>query len=231
MGITDDLILMQRFTLIHDGSGLGWQAAYLAFYVAVRLGAPLRVLLVDPSADDETLAQKSADIEIGGRAAGVEIETQIVADISLDTITGYITDLNGLFIPKRLVPDGETAARWLEVVSCPLWIVSRESVTRKMAVLVENPDKDEDLITYTARLAQRMNETLTGLIPGEESPSPTIQDSIRLTWVPLQVLSLPSIVSALNRLHIDLLFIRPSNTFLVSKLDCTCVVYPGFVDA
>lgn len=221
---------MQRFALIHDGSEQGWQAAYLAYHVAAQLGAPLQVLLIESPADKDSVAQRATQIEVGGRAAGVLLETHIVPDFSIDNVTTNTAAINGLFLPLRLLPEEKSAARLLESLSCPLWIVSEESKTHKMAVLVDDLTEDADLIAYAAMLSHRMSQSLTGLILGD-GPSPTAQSGADLAWLPVQDFSLPVIASALNQLYVDLLFIRPSEFSLASGLSCTCVIYPAYADA
>jgi hypothetical protein len=215
---------MERFTLVHDGSAQGWRTAYLTFHIAGRLGALLQVLLATSIADDELLSQTASQVEIGGRAAGVAIETHILPDPSVETIIENLGETTGLFLPSRLVPDMATAARLIGAAACPLWIVSEESTSRTMAVLVEDSFADEDLIAYAVRLAQRMTETLTGLLIGS-SPAPA--DDSRLTWIPLQDSSLPVVMAALDRLQADLLLLRLPLASLARELDCTCVIFPG----
>ena len=127
---------MQRFTLIHDGSRHGWQAAYLAFYVAAQLGAPLQVLLVASDNDKNTLAKQAAQVEVGGHAAGVAIGTQLISEFSIGTVIEASGNINGLFVPHHLIPDEKTARHFLKALDCPLWLVSEESETNGTAVLV-----------------------------------------------------------------------------------------------
>jgi hypothetical protein len=221
---------MQRFTLVHDGSGQGWQTAYLAFHVAARLGAPLQVLLFDSAADQELLTLNATQLQTGGRAAGVSLETQFVTDFSIESVTRNMGTINGLFVPNRLLPDEKTAAHWLQALSCPLWIVSDELKTRKMAVLVEDPTADEDLIGYATVLSQRMSETLTGFILGAQIPV-TVQHSPEMDWIPLQDFSAARIASALDQLHADLLCLKHLQFSLARELGRTCVIYPEFANA
>lgn len=221
---------MQRFALIHDGSKQAWETTYLVFRVAARLGAPLQVLLLDSKTDPQTVAQRANQLGIGGRAAGVVLETRVVPDFSIDTILGNTGTLNGLFLPNHLLPDDQTGVGLLEVLSCPLWIVSKEPKTRQMAVLVENPTDDEDLIGYAVLLSQRMNESLTGFFP-DDHDSPALKNGTQMAWIPLQDFSLPVIASALDQIHADLLFMGSSRFSLARGLSCTCVVCPVLVDA
>lgn len=221
---------MQRFTLIHDGSGQGWQTAYLAFHVAARLGAPVQVLLFDSAADQEILTSNATQLQTGGRAAGVSLETQFVSDFSLESLTKNMGMINGLFVPNHLLPSEETVSHLLQALSCPLWVVSDELKTRKMAVLVEDATADADLITYATVLSQRMSETLTVLILGARIPA-TPQRSPELDWMPLQDFSAPRIASALDQLHADLLCLKHHNFSLARELGRTYVLYPEFANA
>ena len=216
--------LMQRFTLIHDGSSQGWQAAYLAFDVAARLGAPLQVLLLD-SKDPELVAQNAMQLQTAARAAGVPLETQVVEDFSTESVFRSAAAINGLFLPHGLLPDADAAMRFLEALSCPLWIVADELRTRQMVVLVENLTGDEDLIAYAVILSQRMSETLTALTLNEEA-SQKLQSNPDISWMPLQEFSEARIVSALDQLHADLLCIKQANFSLAHGLGRTYLIYP-----
>ncbi len=215
---------MQQFTVIHDGSTRGWRAAYLAFHVAARLGAPLQVLIVDREDNQDSSTQKAAQIEIGGRAAGLAIETRIVTVSALDTALSHTPVVNGLFIPRHLVAGDSSIAHLLAVMSCPLWIVSEETEVRRMAVLINDLAEDEDLVAYAVSLSQRMGETLTCLVIGD-SPPPTTRSTPNLSWISLPQFSAPVIISAVESHNIDLLILRPPNYSLVEEISCSCVVY------
>ncbi len=217
---------MQRFTLIHDGSTQGWRTAYLAFHVAARMGAPLLVLLTDSEINIETPAQRAAQVEIGGRAARLTIETRIITDFSPETITSNTREVNGLFVPRRLVAAGNAIPRLLETLSCPLWIVSEDTETRRIAVLVNDLEKDADLIAYASLVAQRMGESLTYLVAGDRPP-PLSESRPSPTWISLREFSQPVVISTLDRSQTDLLILRPANYSLVDGSSCSCVVYPS----
>lgn len=214
---------MERFTIIHDGSAQGWRTAYLAFHIAGRLGAPLQVLLASSAAGEDLLHQTASEVEVGGRAAGLIVRTRVLPNISLQTIIENIEDATGLFLPHRLVPDPETAARFIGATVCPLWVVSGGSAWRAMALLVEDPAAETEFIAYAAALAQRMDKILTALALENGLPS---ADDPRLDWITLQDFSFPVVAEALNRLQADLVFLRPSQATLLHELDCTCIVVP-----
>lgn len=216
---------MQRFTLLHDGSNKGWQTAYLAFHVAAQLGAPLLALLTDPAADTQALFQRATQVEVGGRAAGVTIRTRQVANFSVDVVTQYATDSDGLFIPHRLIPEWKTAQRYLEAISRPLWIVSRESEMHKMAVLVDDLAANETLVNYTVTLSRRLQQSLTGLISKNESDS-FPKSSASINWVSLPSITHTEINTVIQQLEADLLFIPASRISLIDELPLNFVVYP-----
>jgi hypothetical protein len=215
---------MQRFTLIHDGSDQGWQAAYLAFHVAARLGAPLQVLLGD-STNKAALVQRAAQVEIGGRAARVSIGTRLVADFSLNVLAESTSAIDGLFISRRLIPDGKTAVRYLEALSCPLWIVSQGAEIHRMAVLVSGLVADEKLIHYTTILSHRLQQSLTRLVQDKEFVSMS-QSDLDLDWKPLPNFSSREIISIIDQLDIDLFFVSASKASLINDLTFNCVVFP-----
>jgi len=222
---------MQKFTLLHDGSVQGWHATYLAFHVAAQLGAPLQALLVDSNDDEKSLKQRADQIKTGARAAGVAIETHLVSDFSVDSLKKSITAIDGLFVPRRLIPDGESAARFLEALSCPLWIASKEPEIREMAVLINDPIKDERLISYTKVLAHRFQQSIKAFIKqSDNNPTPKSETST-LIWVSLPTLSIDDVTSALTHLNAGLFFISVSNADMTGELPCNFVIYPETLDA
>ena len=216
---------MQRFTLLHDGSKQGWQAAYLALHVAAQLGSPLLVLLTDLAPDPEVLIQRATQVEVGGRAAGVTIKTRQVADFSVDVVLQYATNSDGLFVPQRLIPGWKTALQYLEAFSRPLWVVSRESEMHKMAVLVDDLAADETLVNYTVTLSRRLQQSLTGLILDSESISISKSDAPN-DWVSLHSINSVEINTALQQIEADLFFIPASRISLIDDLPLNYVVYP-----
>jgi hypothetical protein len=226
-----DQALMQRFALVHDGSAQGWQTAYLAIHVAARLGALLQVWLADTNADIESLAQRAAQLEIGGRSAGVSLTTQVVQGISLKTLAERdLASINGVFFPYHLLPEDDSVINLLDKMSCPVWIVADEPKTHTMAILVDDYVGDQQFILYATLMSQRMNESITGLLVGAP-PLQMLHGVAEITWFPLKDSALPTIVSALQQLHIDLLFLSHANVSLVRSLERTCVVYPAVMDA
>ena len=216
---------MQRFTLIHDGSDQGWQAAYLAFHIAARLGSPLLVLLVNSAADKETLIQRSAQVKVGGRAAGLAIETRLVMEFSIDMVLANVSSIDGLFVPQRLIPNEETAERLLEALPCPMWVVAKDSETYEMAVLVDDFAADEKAISYATNLSHRIQQPLTGLIRESEFELTSDVDA-SITWIPLPNFSSVEVSTAMNQLGAGLLFLPVSRFSLVKELPFTCVICP-----
>jgi hypothetical protein len=220
------LFLMQRFTLLHDGSAQGWQAAYLAFHIAARLGASLLALLIDSTTDEKDLMQRAKQVEVGGRAAGVAIKARAITDFSADIMAEDVAQSDGLFVPRRLTPDERTVLRFLEVLSSPLWIVSKESQMRKMAVLVNDLTVNGALINYTTSLSRRTQQSLNGFIRANELASAQNTDA-SIVWTPLPDFSPTELKTAFNRLDVNLLFIPVSSIDLVKELPINCVVYPA----
>jgi hypothetical protein len=218
--------LMQRFTLLHDGSNYGWQAAYLAFHLSARLGAPLLVLLVDSAIDSEIIVQRTNQVEVGGRAAGVVISTRLVTDFSVEVVAENAAGSDALFVPRQLILDGKHAARFLEALSCPLWIVLEESEIRNMAVVVNNAAADKGLIDYTTTLSHRLQESLIGLAREDAVASMRYLYAF-LPWHPLPDFSPAKIAATLDQLDNDTLFLPVSGISLIYELPINCVVYPA----
>ena len=219
---------MQRFTLIHDGSAQGWQAAYLAFHITAQLGAPLLVILTGSVTDHKTILQRASQIEVGGRAAGVTIETRLVMDFSLEYLSGHPID--GLFAPKHLVPDGKTAMRFIKVLSCPVWIVSKEAELHRTALLVDQPAVNQELIREITILSGRLQQPLTGLVLQSEFTRIPKTD-VTVVWMPLPDFSMREIHTVLKQLDATLIFLPASHASLVAELSVNCVVWPVLQDA
>ena len=217
---------MQRFVVVHDGSFQGWQTTYLAFHLATRLGAILQVLLLDSNNDQQKLDEITNHVEIGGRAAGLTIEIQPVLDFSPKTLRKNIGATDGLFAPRRLIPDGKSVAPFLEALSCPLWIVSKSSELHEMIVLVENSSRDNQLITYTTTLSQRIQQPITGLITEGEFAITSASQLSTFTWKSIPSLSSVDVFTALRQLNAGLLFISPVHAGMLKDLPCNCVIFP-----
>jgi hypothetical protein len=221
---------MQRFTVIHDGSDQGWQAVYLAFHIAAQLGAPLVALLIGSTSDKKILAQNASQVKVGGHAAGVVIDTQLVTKFSVEAVKETVTNSDGLFVPRRLIIERNSAAHFLQALSKPLWIVSKETAMHKMAVLVEDLVADKALIDYTKILSGRIQQSLTGLVRAD-APAMPFQADASIAWMSLLDFSAAEIIAALQQLKVGLLFIPFSRIALVNQLLVNCVVFPVKQDA
>jgi hypothetical protein len=222
---------MQKFTLLHDGSDQGWQATYLALHIAARLGAPLQVLHMDLGNDTGTLNQRVAQVEISGHAAGVIIETGFLPDLSMDTLGKIVAARDGFFLPRRLISDGDIVSQFLDAYSCPLWIASQEPEIHRMAVLVNDPAEDTQLIEFTRSLSNRLGQSLTGLIQEEKYKSGLMHGSPDLKWLALPEISPGAITSVLERLDADLLVLSAANVHLAGNLPCNCIICPAIRNA
>jgi len=225
----DGTLLMQRFTLVHDGSKQGWQTAYLAFYIATQLGAPLSVLIVGEAGDKTELANRAAQVEIGGHAAGVVIGTQRIEEFTINTVMKHISNSDGLFVPRHFIPDEKTALRFLEALSCPLWLASKKIKMQGVAMLVGDLAGDKAMIDYTTTLSQRIQQSLTGLVL--ERKLGLIPKSDTTNWLSLSEFSQAEIKKALNRINASLLILPASSFTLAGNLSINCVLYPALSDA
>jgi hypothetical protein len=214
---------MQNFTLIHDGTIEGWRTTYLAFHVAARFGAPLKVLVLDSGSNQESPAERAKQVEIGGHAAGLAIETAILPEYSVDIVIDNAPIMNGLFIPRRLIKDENAMAHLLQGLDCPLWIVSEEYEARRIVALIDDPAEDHDLIEYANTLSQRIGQTLTLLMAGEKQPQLSNDES--LSWKTLGEVTPAGLTSALDQLQTVLLILKASNYFLVEGISCNFIIY------
>ena len=217
---------MHRFTLLHDGSDQGWQATYLALHVATHLGAPLHVLHIDPSNQQNALAQRAAQVETGGHAAEVSITTDFLADYSKETLTRYSTNVDGFFLPRPLIPDAESASLFLEAFRCPLWTVSVEAKYNTMTVLVGDPALETHLIAESKTYANRLHQTLTGFILDAKVEAMVASESSNLKWMSFSEFNKEKLTQALGQLQADLLFTSITNFKLTADLPVNCVFVP-----
>jgi len=222
---------MQRFTLLHDGSAQGWHATYLAFHIAARLGAPLQVLHTRSEEETETLKDLAVHVATGAHAAGVDVETRLLADFSMDSLKKNITSVDGLFLPPRLLPDREAVSLFLEAFSCPLWIVSLESQPTDLAVLINDPLKDTYLMSYARTLSIRLEESLIAFVLDEQFESTLKPELSGIKWKSLQEFSPSQINEALEQLQISLLLLPESSISLSKNLNCNYVIHPKAKDA
>lgn len=216
---------MQRFTLIHDGSKQGWQTAYLAFHVAAQLGAPLLGLIVDAGSDMDALKKRAEQVEVGAHAAGVAIGTQLIPEFSVDAVDKYLGEGNGFFVPRRIIPDEETARRFLDVMPCPLWLVSKGPGINGMAVFVSVPGEQDALINYASTLSHRLKQTLTGLVLKGDLTQIS-QTEIDFSWLILSDSKRSTISAALDRANANLLVLSVSQFSLSMKTSFSCIFYP-----
>jgi len=214
---------MQRFTLLHDGSDQGWQATYLAFYIAVRFGAPLQVLHIDPRKNTKDLKRRAIDVETGGNAAGVSVETQFLADAPQETVRNLVSSVDGFFLPQRL---HSMIAPTLKGFSCPVWVVSREPETHRMAVLVDDPSGDVKVIEFANSLSNRIGLPFTILMHEENYKDKFRQGWPETSWLAVPDVSVTAIASVLKRLDAGLLTLSVSNLDLAGILPCNCIVCP-----
>lgn len=193
--------------------------------MAARLGAPLLALLDGSKTDKEHLGTSAREVKVGARAAGVAIETRFVTDFSPDVVRRHGPDTNGLFVPYHLIVDEDSARRYLEVLSCPLWIIKEEAAPNKIAVLVNDLDKDAGLVHYATILAHRLSQSLRGIINENELRSAVEQDQT-VSWIPLSDASQSSITSVLSQMASSLLVMPAVNISLVLATSSNCVVFP-----
>jgi len=226
----DGVPLMQHFTVLQDDSQQGWQAAYLAFHIASRLGAPLRALLTESSSDENAHAQRAAQVKVGGRAAGVTVETRLITDFSVTTVAENCSNTNGLFVPRRLIPDEKAARRFLKALSCPLWLVSMESAMGGMAVLIGDSVLDEALTQYAMTLSGRIQLPLTGFVH-KDKLSLISKSTPGISWQSLTDLTSIEIATALKRIKASLLFLSISRFSLTVEAPVNCVIFPVAQDA
>jgi len=216
---------MQDFALLHDGSKSGWQATFLAFHVAARLGAPLQIYL-KLAKRKEVLKERITQVEAGARAADVSIELLVVNDFSLTSIGRLLKAPDGLFLPQRFVPDGRAALQVIKNLSTPLWIVSRKLEILHMAALVNDSAKDVAMMAYSRAFARRLQEQLTVIIKENSRNLARQQKTPFLHLMHLPSLTKLNIIHALRNLNSDLLFIPASKAGLIHALPCNCVLYP-----
>lgn len=217
---------MKKLVLLHDGNINEQHATYLALHVAARLGALFKVFLFSSQRDGKPLAQIGAQIETAGRAANVSIEITMLTEFSVGILKKQLRSADGIFASRRLIPDGKTAASFLEAFSCPLWVVADKSELGEIALLIPNPAKEKSLLRNTKTLSRRLQKQLTIFFKADDPLSMTVTELQSANWTPISSTSSRRIRTLVEKYHIGLLFISPANIALLGKMDCTCVIYP-----
>jgi len=226
MSIPYSLSPMQNFALLHDGSVASWNAAYAAFYIATRLGAPLHVFLANPEIDKNDLSKQATQLEISGRAASVTIDTHLIADFSLETLTTNIIGINGLFAPRQIIKDGKFGTRITDTFTCPVWSISQLPKAYKMATLVDRLTDDDELIQYTASLSVRLQAPMIRIVQGG-FPGVNRSNDNAVQLVTLPDLSPANISAALEEHQIELLFLPASKSDLLKDWAGNCILFPA----
>lgn len=212
---------MLNFVLIHDGTELGWQAAYRAFHVTARLGASLLALVIDADLDADELVQYAAEIKIGGNAARINLTTRMVTEFTEQKLIKAIPPGDGLFLPSHLVSDEKTALRYLETLKNPLWVITTEAEINLMGVLITG-EGDKQAVDYATVLSNRMRKPLVGFSNFHET------DGIDpgLERVDVDDYSAESLLPVVSENDIDLLVIPASQIQLISLIPVNCVIFP-----
>jgi len=133
---------------------------------------------------------------------------------------------NGLFIPRRLIPGEDTARRFLEALSCPLWLVSMESAMDGMVVLIGDSASDEALTRYALTLSVRIQLPLTGFVHQNEFPTIS-KSNPDIPWQALPDLTSVELTAALEQVKASLLFLSISHFSLTEESPINCIVFPG----
>ena len=216
---------MQRFSLIHDGSEQGWQAAYLAFNISARFGAPLLALLVGSDLPHGLLAKRAAQVKVGGNAAKVAIETKLIPEISVNAVAKESKNINGLFVPRHLIPNEQFAHNLLRDLSCPLWVVSKEADLHGIGMLVENPTVQKALINFAINLSHRIQQPLIKLVTNNNYSSIPKSDTTG-RWIPVQEFTQEGIMASLSQVETNLLIFSSTNFSLVNEIPINCIIFP-----
>ncbi len=218
--------MIQRYVLLHDGSTQSWQSAYLAFHVAAQLGASLLVILVNPSAEKIDLSNIASQVEVGARAAGVAIETNQASEFTVDILPAILESMDGLIIPQQLMRDLDPKSGYLEALSCPTWIVSKDPEVDGMVVLVANLNETEELVRYAVNLSHRLQQSLIGLVQ-ESHKVIEPNDQMAITWISLPNFNRAVIKATLDQIGSGLLVTSYSTLPLVENLSVNLIVYPA----
>jgi hypothetical protein len=216
---------MQKFLLIHNGSNQAWQTAYLAFHVSGSLGAPLMVVISGLSEDKDHQNFNAKQVEIAGRAAGVAIQTIESKKPIINFLADNTEKIDGLFLPRKLIPDMEVLSQYLKLVACPIWVVNQDAEHDEMAIIINKTFIMKSFVDYAVKLASRLQHNLTGLIQNSESGFSRLSD-YDINWYAMTDFSFEEIAIALNRLGANLLFIDGKNASFLDDFQINFVVFP-----
>ena len=212
---------MLKFVLVHDGTDLGWQAAYRAFHVAARLGASLLAVVIDSRLNADDLVQAAAEIKVGGNAARIILTTSVIAEFTEEKLVKQVIPGDGLFLPRHLVPDEQTALRFLDRLGNPIWAIATQAEINRMGVFIPEQSTDLQAISYARLMANRMRKPLVGFsnLARSDRADPGVE------WVEVRDSSDQAVFDAVDENEIDLLIFLPSQVRLLNSLPINCVIF------
>jgi hypothetical protein len=207
--------MRQRLTVIHDGSGQGWQAVYVAFHVAARLHASLLAISLANSNNRESSAERILKMGVGARAAGLTLRTGTIHELTVEAIEAQARGSGALLLPKDLFRAAGLVPALVEALACPVWLISREHEIRRLGVVLNGPASAGGALHYASTLAFRWNQPLICLTSEAGlSKYPRTIKSVDLKWKVLGDLSAPAIQQQVSEKHIDLVLFNTSQTLL-----------------
>jgi hypothetical protein len=209
---------MQQFTVLHDGTQLGWQTVYYAFHFAARLGAPTHVYLLGDQEQDES------QVGMTGRAAGVSLTTSHMDQFSLEVLAAAAGESDGLFLPRSSISNKDSVLYLVESSNRPVWVVSRESGLQSLAVLVDDKGAAGGHFIFAWRLAQRIQKKVIAL--SMQAKLPNLGDNQKIIWRILTDNSNSEIIKNFEEVGAGFLFIPLAYLDLVRNSSINLVIIP-----
>lgn len=166
---------MKSYLVVLDGTPISWEAAYSAFHLAARLGSRLIGLAAKDPAGERTASQWLAEFETGARAAGIVVESRLVAHLDAETLGAQADATDGVFWGHPADAPGKMLAELLGGLPCSLWLVPRQTSVRKIVTIASDPTSGHHASHFAELLSRRLGVDLVTLSLSDLQP---VQDRI-----------------------------------------------------
>ncbi len=151
--------------MLLEGTPASWEAAYSAIHLAARLASRLVGVAGVDAQDERSARQWLAEFETGGRAAGIAVETHLLARLDLDSVLAQAETSDGAFVGRRGDEPPDMLNALFDSLTTPLWVVPRQVSVRRMAYLGGSDMADSASSRFAHSLSRRLGVELTGMPP------------------------------------------------------------------
>lgn len=163
--------------MLLEGTPASWEAAYSAIHLAARLASRLVGVAGMDAPDERSARQWLAEFETGGRAAGIAVETHLLARLDPDSVLAQAEANDGAFVGRRGDEPPVMLNALFDRLTTPLWVVPRQVSVRRMAYLAGPDMADSASSRFAHSLSRRLGVEVTA-VPATESTGPAPGPSV-----------------------------------------------------